>query len=283
MIGELALAGRDKLTFLVDEPVSSFGLWAEQLVAESLGKHGRGILPVAGEPVGGPGDYGSDRVIVAIEGPGGDHTAAVSALRDAGLPVLTLTVEGAADLGALMVLWEFAVATAGWVLGVNPFDQPNVQSAKDKTSEVLASAPPQIAAASEGDLRALLGGAAPSYLAIQAFCAPSAAVEQAAAELRAAVRARTGMATTFGYGPRYLHSTGQLHKGGPKTGRFLQVVADGTPEVGAPAPAGGFERLKHAQADGDLLVLREHGLPAERAACGPDAAAALRAVAALVG
>jgi len=284
-LGELALAGRNKLSFAIDAPIGSFGLWVEQLIAESLGKHGKGILPVVDEPLGAAEQYGPDRVVVAIAGPERDNQPQVQALLDAGLPVIGLDVESGADLGSLMVLWEYATAVAGWVLQINPFDQPNVQSAKDRTQQVLAGDPPQIETRPAADaLAALLDATAPSYLAIQAFCAPSAAVDTAAASLREAIRARTGMATTFGYGPRYLHSTGQLHKGGPAQGRFLQLLAESPPDIetGPPAATGTFETLKRAQADGDLLVLREHGLPVERLMLGEDRAASIDALTALL-
>src|SRR4051794_941419 len=282
-IGELALAGRDKLTFVIDEPISSFGLWAEQLVAESLGKHGKGIVPVADEPLGEPDAYGPDRMFVHLrDGDSGDDPLA--ALAAAGHPVLTLRFDGADDLGRIMFFAEFATAIAGWVLEINPFDQPDVQAAKDKTKEVLgAGEPPAIEEASDDALRALLSGGPPSYLTIQAFAAPGDDTDAAAAALRAAVRDRTHMTTTFGYGPRYLHSTGQLHKGGPPSGRFLQVVAEAAQDVEIPGDDLTFERLKRAQADGDLLVLREHGRPAERIVVpSGDLAAALRRVEALI-
>lgn len=277
VLGELALAGRDKLTFVVDEPVASFGLWVEQLTAESLGKQGKGILPVAGEPVGAETTYGTDRVIAYVRGPRGENFAGVEALTDDGMPVITTEIEGAADLGELMMLWEVAIAVCGWVLKLNPFDQPNVQAAKDKTNAVLAGTPPQIAPADDDQLRALLASAPPSYLAIQAFTAPDDALDRALAELRVAIRAQTKMATTAGYGPRYLHSTGQLHKGGPPTGRFLQLLAQSGPDIDA-GNGLSFETLKRAQADGDLLVLREHGLPAERVLLGDDPVATIQGI-----
>jgi len=276
VLAVLAQAHRDKLTFIVDEPVASFGLWVEQLTAESLGKHGKGILPVAGEPVGAPETYGDDRVFVAIEGPAAEHGDAVAALAAAGFPVITMSVESANDLGALMVLWEFAIAVAGWALELNPFDQPNVQSAKDKTMEVLAGEPPRIEPATAESLTALFAAGPSSYLAIQGYTAPNDEIDAAIAELRAAIRDQTKMATTFGYGPRYLHSTGQLHKGGPKTGRFLQLVSDSQPDITVGGAAGTFETLKRAQADGDLLVLREHGLPTERVMLGADPVATIQ-------
>jgi transaldolase/glucose-6-phosphate isomerase len=276
-LGELALQGRDKLTFVIDPPISSFGLWAEQLVAESLGKHGKGILPVADEPLGAPDAYGDDRLIVHLrDDDHADNDASVAALARAGQPVLTLTATGAEDLGRIMFFAEFATAVAGWVLGINPFDQPNVQAAKDKTAEVLGmSEPPPIDEASADALRALLDAGPPSYVAIQGYTAPDDAFDAAVAQLREQIRARSKMATTFGYGPRYLHSTGQLHKGGPKEGRFLQLLHEHDQDLPVPGESYTFETLKRAQADGDLLVLRDHGLPAERIVLRGDPVEAL--------
>ncbi|HEU4975562.1 MAG TPA: bifunctional transaldolase/phosoglucose isomerase [Baekduia sp.] len=281
-LGELALAGRDKLTFVVDEPIASFGLWVEQLVAESLGKHGKGILPVAGESVGAPEAYGDDRVFLHLRSEDDPaHDDAISALAEAGQPVITVHATGPADLGRVMFFSEFATAVAGWVLEVNPFDQPDVQAAKDKTSEVLAQAqPPEIAEAQPDAIRGLLDAGPPHYLAIQGYLPPSEQLDAEVAELRALLRDRSRMATTFGYGPRYLHSTGQLHKGGPQVGRFLQLLHEAEQDVeipdGGAAPT--FETLKRAQADGDLLVLRDLGLPAERIVLRGDPATALREI-----
>jgi transaldolase/glucose-6-phosphate isomerase len=286
-IGELARQGRDKLTFVVSSPIESFGLWAEQLVAESTGKLGRGILPVVDEPLSDSVDvYGDDRVFAYRRNPHQPEErldAAIEALAGAGHPTITLPVHGAADLGRLFFLTEFAVAVAGWVLEINPFDQPNVQEAKDATARVLESggAAASAGAGSAGDdaLRALLGDLRPpGYVAILGYLPPSSGVEDAVSELRVAIRAATGAATTFGYGPRYLHSTGQLHKGGPGTGRFLQIV--GPPERDAEIPGAGysFRTLMTAQAAGDLETLRAHGLPAERVEAEGDPAAAVRAL-----
>ncbi|HEY6761527.1 MAG TPA: hypothetical protein VI318_18650 [Baekduia sp.] len=282
VLGELAGARRDKLTFVVDPPIESYGLWVEQLIAESTGKHGRGILPVADEPVGAPEAYGADRVFVHLHD-ATHHPAdagAVQRLVDAGQPVITIPAHGAGDLGRIMLLFEFATAVAGWALDINPFDQPNVQAAKDKTKEVLAMAsPPDIPEADAAKLKALLDDGPPSYLAIQGYLAPSPEFDGEIEDVRAKLRDRTTMATTFGYGPRYLHSTGQLHKGGPPEGRFLQLVHYADDDVAIP---GGdpptFETLKRAQADGDLLVLRDHGLPAERIVLRGDPVAALRTI-----
>ena len=279
--GELAEAGRDKLTYVIDPPLQSFGLWVEQLIAESTGKQGKGILPVADEPVGDPGVYGNDRTFLHLrhgDAPDEATDAKVAALRAAGHPVIVRQVDGPQDLGRIFFFAEFAIATAGWVLGINPFDQPNVQEAKDATSRVLAEGAEDQPDATDDELRALLGGlGAPSYLAVMGYVQPSADFDAAVSELRQVIRDATRSATTFGYGPRFLHSTGQLHKGGPPTGRFLQLVHDSAPDVDIPEADYGFTRLKHAQAIGDLETLRAHDLPAARVTLeGDDPAAALR-------
>jgi transaldolase / glucose-6-phosphate isomerase len=194
--------------------------------------------------------------------------------------VIVREIDGPADLGRIFYFAEFAIATAGWVLGINPFDQPNVQEAKDNTARVLAEDAPDQPDATDDDLRALLDGLqAPHYLAVMGYVEPSDAFAAAVLELRATVRDAKHAATTFGYGPRFLHSTGQLHKGGPPTGRFLQVIHDTEPDVEVPGEPYGFTRLKHAQAIGDLDTLRGHDLPAQRVTLrGGDPAAALRAL-----
>jgi len=282
LTGELARHGRDKLTFVTSDPFAAFGVWVEQLVAESTGKEGGGILPVADEPLGPPEEYGDDRVMVFI-GPGRAGLSPEWREPAAGdrLATISLFPEAPEDLGALFFLWEFAVAVSGWVLGINPFDQPNVQEAKDTTTRVLegyggsqrlddpGSAGPEVLANLVGEL------APPRYLAIMAFLEPSPAVDAAVAELRVGLRRATRAATTFGYGPRFLHSTGQLHKGGPDTGFFLQLVHDGGEDARIPDQKHGasFGVLKNAQAIGDLETLRSHGLRAERVRLEGDPAA----------
>jgi transaldolase/glucose-6-phosphate isomerase len=265
-LGELARRGRDKLTFVVDPPISSYGLWAEQLVAESTGKRGTGVLPIADEPLVDPAAYGNDRVFVHLrdaDAPDAQHATTVTALAAAGHPTITLTAAGAADLGRLFFFAEFATAVAGWVLEINPFDQPNVQEAKDNTAKVLDQGPPD--GLQEGSLAELLDGlATPGYLAIMGYLPYDAGVDAAIARLREAVIARYGVATTWGYGPRFLHSTGQFHKGGPATGRFLQLVHDSSADLDVPGEPYSFRTLIDAQADGDLQTLRDHGLPAAR-------------------
>jgi transaldolase/glucose-6-phosphate isomerase len=280
-MGECALQGRDKLTFVVSEPISSFGLWVEQLIAESTGKQGKGVLPVADEPLGDPDSYGDDRVFAYLRNadePDAELDAKMDALAKSGQPVVTVAVHGASDLGRIFFFAEFGTAVTGWVLGINAFDQPNVQEAKDNTAKVLAMAePPDLPAADEAALKELLGGAAPPhYVAIMGWVQPSEEFDAAIAELRAKIRDQTKATTTFGYGPRFLHSTGQFHKGGPPTGIFLQLVHDGEDDVPVPGEDFTFGKLKAAQADGDLLTLRDHGLPAERVRLEGDPAAALR-------
>ena len=213
------------------------------------------------------------------ESPDEQQDERMQALAAGGHPVITLTAGGASDLGRIFFFAEFATAVAGWVLGINPFDQPNVQEAKDATSRVLGEsdgAEPEDAG--DDGLKALLGGLAPPhYFAVMGYVQPSDGVDAAVAELRSTVRDATRATTTFGYGPRFLHSTGQFHKGGPKTGRFLQLIHDSRPDVDVPGKPYTFTRLKHAQAAGDLQTLRAHGLPAERVTLGgADPAAALR-------
>ena len=282
-LGELARRGRDKLTFIVSPPIESFGLWVEQLIAESTGKRGRGIVPVVDEPLAAPQAYGNDRVIIYLRNsdqPLEDLDEEVSRLAAAGQPTLTLATHGPADLGRIFFLAEFATAVAGWALEINPFDQPNVQEAKDATKRVLESGSmPRIEAAGDEQLRALLTAArAPQYVAITGFLPPSEALDEAVTELRAVIRSSTGAATTFGYGPRFLHSTGQLHTGGPPRGRFLQLIDDPARDLEIPGVGYSFGRLIAAQAAGDLLTLRAHGLPAERVRLEGAPAPAVRAL-----
>jgi glucose-6-phosphate isomerase len=260
-LGELARNGRDKLTFVVDEPLSSFGLWVEQLVAESTGKHGRGILPIADEPLVDPDAYGPDRVFIHIAVGDEGNAAKVAALRKAGHPTITVRAEGPADLGRLYFHSEFATAVSGWVLELNPFDQPNVQEAKDNTAKALAEGRQAV---DTGDLEEVLQGIEPpAYVAFLAYLPYSDETDEAVRKLRARLVTQHGVATTFGYGPRYLHSTGQFHKGGPSTGVFVEIV-DGVENLQVPSESYSFGTLIRAQADGDLATLRAHGLTAVR-------------------
>jgi transaldolase/glucose-6-phosphate isomerase len=279
-MGELALHRRDKLTFVVEDPIASFGLWAEQLIAESTGKEGKGILPVADEPLGEPDAYGDDRVFAHLRQEGGLE-APMAELAKAGQATFTLHGEGPADLGRIFFFAEFATAVAGWVLGINPFDQPNVQEAKDNTQKVLrryaeAGSLPEVADADDNALRDLLQHMEPPhYVAVMGYVQPSERFDRAVEGLRTAIRDARRTTTTFGYGPRFLHSTGQFHKGGPKTGVFLQLVHDGDEDVEIPEAGHTFGTLKNAQATGDLETLKAHGLPAQRVRLEGDPAEAV--------
>jgi transaldolase / glucose-6-phosphate isomerase len=286
-MGELALHRRDKLTFAVAEPLGSFGLWVEQLIAESTGKEGRGILPVAGEPIGSPDVYGDDRVFVHIQqkdAPEAGFASEMAELAKAGHPTFTINAEGPEDLGRIFFFSEFATAVSGWVLGINPFDQPNVQEAKDNTAKVLEQytaekkLPDEPNAADEGLKELLQAAQPPHYVAIMGYVQPSERFDAAINGLRTAIRDATKATTTFGYGPRFLHSTGQFHKGGPPTGVFLQLIHDGEEDVEIPDAGYTFGTLKNAQATGDLQTLRTHGLPAQRIRLEGDPAEAVESL-----
>jgi transaldolase / glucose-6-phosphate isomerase len=262
-LGELARNGRDKLTFVVDEPLGSFGLWVEQLVAESTGKLGRGILPIADEPLVDPGAYGQDRVFVHIASGDAFKAEKVEALRKAGHPTITVNAEGPADLGRIFFYSEFATAVAGWVLELNPFDQPNVQEAKDNTARVLKEGAPDLDTGGIDDI--VRGLEPPAYVSILAYLPYSDETDAAVARFREKLITEHGVATTFGYGPRYLHSTGQFHKGGPAAGRFVELVDEPQTDLPVPGEPYTFAQLIRAQADGDLQTLRSHDLTAVRA------------------
>jgi hypothetical protein len=264
-IGAAALAGRDKLTFFVGPPINRFGMWTEQLIAESTGKEGKGILPVEGESPGPPDVYGKDRFFAGIGRRGsGEIPQAIEPLTRAGHPAAVFEVEDARDLGAEMFRWEFATAVAGKLLGINPFDQPNVQEAKDRTNEILAGESTVDSRQSTGvdrqDLRALLDSVRPGdYFAITAYLHETPETTEALKRIRLKVRDVLRVATTVGFGPRFLHSTGQLHKGGPDTGVFLQITAEPRENVPIPGKPYGFGEVVAAQAAGDLAALRSRG------------------------
>ena len=284
-IGRLALEGRDKLTIFASPSIAGFGLWVEQLVAESLGKEGRGVVPVAGESPHGPDAYGVDRLFVHLRLEGDDNSSvdeALELLSRSGHPVVRLDLDDLYDLAAEVFRWEFAVAIAGAVLEVNPFDQPNVQAAKDMTDSVLAEfegsgslpdAPATVAA------RDLLAQIQPNeYVAIMAYAHQTPELDAAVDDLRRALITRFGVATTMGYGPRFLHSTGQLHKGGPHSGLFLQLVEDLGDDVEIPGQPYSFGVLASAQALGDLRALEAAGRRVSRLDLAEGCAAAVIAL-----
>jgi glucose-6-phosphate isomerase len=269
VLGEAAAVGRDKLTLVLSPPLERFGLWLEQLVAESLGKEGRGIVPVVGEPLGPVGVYGSDRLFVAIALAGresAEQRQLVQALGEAGHPWVRFSWSDPSDLGAEFFRWEFATAVAGAILGVNPFDQPDVQESKDNTRALLAGRGGGRPAVSDRSaVERLLEGARPGdYIALLAFLAPSPETDARLARLQRSLRDRTGAAVTVGYGPRFLHSTGQLHKGGPPRGWFIQIIDQPQPDLPIPGEGITFGQLLAAEADGDFRALQGRGRPVVR-------------------
>ena len=275
LLGTLARNGADKATFVLPEPIRSLGPWVEQLIAESTGKHGVGILPVIDEPLAGPHAYGSDRVFIVVNPTDldADRQTALGALDEAGFPILAVEAESPWSLGREFFRWQFATAVAAHILGVNPFDQPNVESAKQATRAVIddyqgAGRLPSIAAsmASARSLEDLLRHVTPpEYVSLQAYVPPSATFDKQLAALRQTLRDRYRVATTAGYGPRFLHSTGQLHKGDAGGGRFVQFVSDETVDMPIPDVAGqtgsslSFSALIRAQAAGDRRALLDAG------------------------
>jgi glucose-6-phosphate isomerase len=299
-MGELARHGRDKVTFLVPDSVSTLGMWLEQLLAESTGKEGTGLLPVAGEPLGEPAVYGDDRFFAYVRlRDGGDEAQerGVTALREAGHPFVTIQIDDRLDLGQEFIRWEIATATAGAILGINAFNQPNVQESKDNTNQLLAvvrkkgQLPQEKPALVEGPLSLYVEDAAPTvaatlarfldqkrpgdYVALMAYLTEEPETEQALQAIRLRLRDGLCLVTTLGYGPRFLHSTGQFHKGGPNTGLFLQLTADDTEDADVPGKPYTFGVLKRAQALGDLEALRKHGRRVVRIHLGANAAEGL--------
>jgi len=279
VLGVLALQGRDKLTLVSSPSIKSFGLWAEQLLAESTGKEGKGIVPIANEPLVSPEHYGNDRLFIylTLEGDDNEETdAALTALRDAGQPVVHLNLADKYDLGAEFFRWETGTAVAGAILRINPFDQPNVQAAKDMTESVLGeyqSSGELPKMADPSSLTELLAGRTENaYLAIMAYVNQFPEFEEAVGRLRRKVMEKHGIATTFGYGPRFLHSTGQLHKGGPDSGLFLQLTSDRIQDLEIPAQNLTFGTLSDAQSIGDLQALRSAQRLAARVHLGADPA-----------
>ena len=301
-MGVLAANGRATLTFVIDRELAAFGPWVEQLIAESTGKHGVGVVPVDGEPLATGAAYNDDRVFVRIAlsgspGPdpsiGSDVDARLAELAAAGHPLIRIAVGSRIELGAEFVRWEVATALCGAVLGIDPFDQPNVEEAKSNTRAVLAAFEAGEVARGGADsalsvadgaalaaaLKAHLGALkANGYASIQAYVAQTPARDAALSGIRTLLRDRTRRATTVGYGPRFLHSTGQLHKGGAPIGWFLQLVAEHPEDRDIPGKAYTFGQLIDAQAIGDARTIEDHGLPILRINLGQDADAGLAAL-----
>jgi transaldolase/glucose-6-phosphate isomerase len=305
ILGELAKAGRDKVTFAISPAIASFGDWVEQLIAESTGKEGTGILPVVGEPLGPPEVYGDDRLFIHLRLSGDDtHDAALDVLEAAGHPVVRLNLQDRYDLGGQFFLWEMATAVASHLLGINPFDQPNVEAAKVLARRMVAeytekgalpsgeSAPLTAEALNEFLARdpsttgsrpiALAVDSRRSYIALQAYLQPTAETDAALLRLRTRLRDRFRLATTVGYGPRFLHSTGQLHKGDAGNGLFIQLTADDQRDAPIPDQAGSsdssitFGVLKAAQALGDQQALLDAGRRVIRFHLGEDVMGGLK-------
>ena len=287
-IGEAAQAGRDKLTILTSPRLAAFGDWAEQLIAESTGKAGTGVVPIVGEPVADPGAYADDRAFVFLtlaDDPHEELWGAAQGLKERGHPVLHIGLSDDLEVGGEFVRWEVATAVAGIILGIDPFDQPNVQESKDATKELLeafrstgalpqpmpvvseagtaAFADPAVLGDTpvtvEGAVAQLLSTVRPGfdYVAILAYVPMDPDVEERLQRIRQRIGHATGAATTLGFGPRFLHSTGQLHKGGPDTGVFLQLTADPSKDLPIPGWDESFGTLIAAQALGDLASLQK--------------------------
>ncbi len=288
IFGTLLRQGRDKVTVIASPGIGSFGLWAEQLLAESTGKEGTGLIPVAEEPLVAPSAYGDDRVFVYLR-LRGDANAALDkqakALVKAGHPLVELALQDRYDLGAEFFRWEFATAVAGHVIGIHPFDQPNVQESKNNTGRILkeVQATGRLPAVTTVNPRAalsrLMDQCEPgTYVGILAYMQPSRQADRALRRLRHLLVTRTHVATTAGYGPRYLHSTGQVHKGGPPKGLFLQLIETPKADIPIPGQSYTFGTLAQAQAIGDLQSLLSRQRPVIQVRLGARPLVTLRAL-----
>jgi glucose-6-phosphate isomerase/transaldolase/glucose-6-phosphate isomerase len=258
--------GRDKISFITSPRLENFGLWAEQLIAESVGKEGVGVLPIATEPLVAPNKYSDDRIFVYLRLAHGRNSATdqiATQLRGLGHPIIRIELEDSTELGGELYRWMFITAILGHLMNVQPFDQPNVQSAKLLTKQILqqvqtSGKQPEIA--SVGDLRAQLRNARHGdYVAILAFIEGGGRIENALVALRHNLTDRFGLPTTAGFGPRYLHSTGQLHKGGPDNGIYVLLVNEPEQDIPVPGKPYSFRTLAHAQALGDYQALQQAG------------------------
>jgi transaldolase/glucose-6-phosphate isomerase len=282
------------VTFVASKGVRALPIWLEQLIAESTGKDGKGIVPVAGEqPVAAVGTYGSDRIFVQLKLVSDsdlDSEKRLGEIEAAGHPVVRISLSELADIGREFYRWEIAIAAAGAVLGIQPFNQPDVQLAKDLARDAMKksaggdavgdSFAKPLDGTQKDELAAgiskWLGSAHPGdYIGIDAYIAPSPAASMALEQLRTALRDRTKLATMLGYGPRFLHSTGQLHKGGPNSGLFLQIIDAATPDLAVPETDYTFGQLIRAQAQGDYGALEQRKRRTIRVQLGQDTAGGL--------
>jgi transaldolase/glucose-6-phosphate isomerase len=264
LLAESALAGRDKLTIFSDAPVAAFAGWIEQVVAESSGKHGKGILPVPLEPLVVPEMYGNDRLFVYLR-QNGEYDANVAALKAAGFPVVQFPITSPYEVGAEFFRWEIAISIACHILGINTFDQPDVQDSKLRTiakikdyqsTGKLADVDLVDAGDAKSALEKFLSDAkAGEFVTINAYVPRNKDTENALQEMRVAIREKTKCAVSAGFGPRFQHSTGQFHKGGPNMGRFIQVVYDAAEDMEIPTQGMTFGTLLRAQALGDYEAL----------------------------
>lgn len=301
ILGQAARVGRDKVTLVTTDPIGSFGHWVEQLLAESTGKAGAGLIPIQGEPLGDAALYGHDRLFVQMRVEGNrdeEVERRLSELEVAGHPVVRIHLSDGFDLGQEFFRWEVATAVAGSILGINPFDEPNVQESKDNTRRLLGiyqaerRLPEERAALSEGrlslygevkgsslgaGLAGFLDQARPGdYLALMAYLPATLEVDALLQAIRLRMREQLRLATMLGYGPRYLHSTGQLHKGGPDKGLFIQLTAEDGEDIPIPGQPYTFGLLKRAQALGDFEALRRRGRRVTRMHLGADIEAGLK-------
>ena len=296
VLGAMALQRRDKLTLITPRPLDTLGLWIEQLIAESTGKEGKGIVPGAGEPALEPNEYGDDRLFVAVRlhGDSSDDTSHLRALAAAGHPVVDLVLDDPLDLGETFFVWEFATAVACALLGVNAFDQPNVQESKDNTKRLLeeytksgtmtASADgPRVSVSDADAIAELLAKVKPhDYVALTEYFGETIERDERLAAIRATLARERHVATTSGYGPRFLHSTGQLHKGGGDNGVFLQLTGGPKADLPLPGEKYTFGVLARAQAIGDYESLVSRNRRALSIDLGEDIEAGLEQLAAAV-
>ncbi|MEO8211495.1 MAG: transaldolase, partial [bacterium] len=311
--GELAKKGKDKLTFILPFKIKSFGYWVEQLIAESTGKEGKGIIPIEGEGIGKPSSYGTDRLLIyfKLEKEGKDEKKIIGSYIKKDFPVINIELKDVYDIAGQFYLWEFATAVMGAGLEINPFDEPNVKESKDNTGNILKyfednkKLPLQIPLAVKDDLKIYLDEKAfdkklirkkrlknqdaddylkfffnqtkkNDYFAMMAYIQKNKVSENLLQKIRELIRSKEKIATTLGYGPRFLHSTGQLHKGGAANGLFLQIISDDKKDIEIPGKPYSFGTLKQAQAIGDYESLLKHNRRVLRVNIGSDIERGLR-------